>query len=208
MFVTSLKTEFLTLIISRDVVNIVMHTDVKFDNVLPVPNTFLNDNIALDVMKMENDRLIELLASQDLVHTAVNSLAVINDYQSMERSYIEEYEKNLKLDAPEFCEFFIINELKAQLQAKDTTISNLKKHIQELKGKSVSDCSESVNKSKVIAPAVRTLDLEPLSSNFKNNREAHVDYIRITKENADTLRDKLYTSLYLKLLWIMLSLLW
>ncbi|GKB36468.1 hypothetical protein Tco_0881410 [Tanacetum coccineum] len=156
---------------------------------------------------MENDHLTELLVSQDLVHTAVNSLAVINDYQSMERSYIEEYEKNLKLaaelslmnnlsktcsrleqrcislelklqhnkessqndkpceirDAPKFREFFIINELKAQLQAKDTTISNLKKHIQELKGKSVADCRESVNNPKVIAPAVLKLDSEPLS---------------------------------------------
>ncbi|GJT48595.1 hypothetical protein Tco_0974752 [Tanacetum coccineum] len=86
-------------IIYQDVVNIVMHADVKFDNVLPVPNTFLDDNIALDVMKMENDRLMELLVSQDLVHTAVHSLAVINDYQSIERSYVEEYEKNVKLAA-------------------------------------------------------------------------------------------------------------
>ncbi|GJT93064.1 hypothetical protein Tco_1081909 [Tanacetum coccineum] len=48
-------------IICQDVVNIVMHADVKFDNLLPVQNTFLDDNIALDVLKMENDRLIELL---------------------------------------------------------------------------------------------------------------------------------------------------
>ncbi|GKE70341.1 hypothetical protein Tco_1528413, partial [Tanacetum coccineum] len=47
---------------------------------------------------------------------------------------------------------------------------------------------DSVNKSKVIAPPVLKLDLEPLSSKLKKNREAHVDYIRITKENAYTLR--------------------
>ncbi|GKB61517.1 hypothetical protein Tco_0917703, partial [Tanacetum coccineum] len=79
--------------------------------------------------------------------------------------------------------------LKAQLQAKDTTISNLKKHIQELKGKSMSDCSESVNKPKVIVLAMLNLGLEPLSPKLKNMREAHVDYIRITKENANILRD-------------------
>nr|GEU82835.1 hypothetical protein [Tanacetum cinerariifolium] len=94
-------------IICQDVVNIVMHVDVKFDNVLHVPNTFLDDNIALDMMKMENDRLMELLVSQDLVHTVVNSLAVINNYKSMERSYIKEYDKNLKLTA----ELSQINEL-------------------------------------------------------------------------------------------------
>nr|GEY75171.1 hypothetical protein [Tanacetum cinerariifolium] len=89
----------LVYIICQDVVNIVMHADVKFDNVLPMPNTFLDDNIALDVMKMENDHLMELLVYQDLVHTAVNSLDVIKEYQSMERNYIKEYEKNLKLAA-------------------------------------------------------------------------------------------------------------
>nr|GEU44296.1 hypothetical protein [Tanacetum cinerariifolium] len=143
-------------IICQDVVNILMHVDVKFDNVLPVPNTFLDDNIALDVMKMKNDPLMELLVSQDLVHTAVNSLAVINDYQTTSKGHHNQ---------------------------------QLEKHIQELKGKSVSDCNESVNKSKVIALVVLNLDLKPLSSNLKNNREAHVDYIRITKENTDTLRD-------------------
>ncbi|GJS46735.1 hypothetical protein Tco_0596856 [Tanacetum coccineum] len=228
--------------ITADVVNIVMHADVKFYNVLPVPNTFLDDNIALDVMKMENDHLMELLVSQDLVHTAVNSLTAINEYKSMEQSYLDEYNENLKLtaelakkndmieksvynelskkcsrleqrcislelklqhnkesfqndkscenpNAPKFQEFFEINEPKAQLQAKDTTISNLKKHIQELKGKSVSDCNESMNKLKVVSPTVLKLDLEPLFPKLKNNREAHVDYIRINKENANTLSD-------------------
>ncbi|GJX03255.1 reverse transcriptase domain, reverse transcriptase zinc-binding domain protein [Tanacetum coccineum] len=229
-------------IICQDVVNIVMHANDKSVNVLPVQNTFLDDNIALDVMKMENDRLVELLVSQDLVHTAVNSLAAINDYKSMEKSYLEKYNENLELkaqllkrnnkieqdvfielskrysqlekhcislqlamqqsnksfqndkpcenqDAPEFREFFIINELKALLQAKYTTISNLKKHIQELKGKSVADFRESVNKPKVIAPAVLKLDLEPLSSKLKNNRKSHVDYIKITKEISNTFCD-------------------
>ncbi|GJT07393.1 hypothetical protein Tco_0841855 [Tanacetum coccineum] len=55
--------------------------------------------------------------------------------------------------------------------------------------KSVVACRETVNKPKVIAPVVHKVELEPLSLKLKNNREAHVDYIRITKENADTLRD-------------------
>nr|GEV69859.1 putative reverse transcriptase domain-containing protein [Tanacetum cinerariifolium] len=180
-------------IICQDVVNIVMHAVDKFDNVLPMPDTFLDHNIAIDVMKMENDRLMELLVSQDLVHTIVGYLAIINDYQSMESNYIEEYENNLKLAA----ELSQMNELSkhvpdlnnAQLQVNDTKISNLKKHIQELKGKSVADCSESVSKSNVIAPVLHKLDLEPLSTKLNNNREAHEDYSRITKKNADTLCD-------------------
>ncbi|GJT59815.1 hypothetical protein Tco_1003348 [Tanacetum coccineum] len=44
---------------------------------------------------------------------------------------------NLKnIDSPEFCEFFEINELYAQLQAKNSTINNLKKQIKNVHEKS------------------------------------------------------------------------
>ncbi|GJT13372.1 hypothetical protein Tco_0860414 [Tanacetum coccineum] len=39
----------------------------------------------------------------------------------------------VELDAPEFCEFFEINDLKAQLQAKTTLICNLKNQIKSVK---------------------------------------------------------------------------
>nr|GEY05768.1 hypothetical protein [Tanacetum cinerariifolium] len=65
----------------------------------------------------------------------------------------------------------------------------MKEELRKLKEKSVIACHEYVNKPKVIAPVVHKVDLEPLSPKLKNNREAHVDNIRITKENADTLCD-------------------
>ncbi|GKD50610.1 hypothetical protein Tco_1279586 [Tanacetum coccineum] len=75
-------------------------------------------------------------------------------------------------------------------QAKKVlVIIALKNELRKLKGKSVIACRESVNKPKVITHVVHKVDLEPLSPKLKKNREAHVDYIRITKENADTLRD-------------------
>ncbi|GJU26447.1 hypothetical protein Tco_1165068 [Tanacetum coccineum] len=48
---------------------------------------------------------------------------------------------------------------------------------------------KSVENSDLNAQLQEKVDLEPLSPKLKNNREAHVDYIRITKENTDTLRD-------------------
>ncbi|GJW71886.1 hypothetical protein Tco_0128803 [Tanacetum coccineum] len=99
-------------IICQDIMNIVMHAHDQYDNVLPANNNSLvHDNPALDLLKHENDQLMELLISQDLVHTAVrastmvdllkvdalNSLAAINDYKSMEQSFVDEYEENLKL---------------------------------------------------------------------------------------------------------------
>ncbi|GKA77294.1 hypothetical protein Tco_0783755 [Tanacetum coccineum] len=161
---------------------------------------------------LENDRLLELIISQDHVHIAVNSYAAIVDYQSMEKSYMKEYNKNLKLETElskmndmvdkavynelsnacskletrciylevklqqikesfqnnrpcnnqdEFQEFFIINEFKAQLKAKESSINKLKAHIATLKGKSVDD--------------------------YTINREAHDYYLLETKEHADSL---------------------
>ncbi|GJR36399.1 hypothetical protein Tco_1212083 [Tanacetum coccineum] len=203
-------------IICQDVMNIVMHADVLSLN----NNCLDNDNCAIEYLKMDNNRLMELLISQDLVHTSVNSLAAINDYKSMQQSYVDAYSTNLKLKAelakknnmdkkslqqskevfqnnkpsqnqtaPEFREFFEINDLQARLQAKDVSIEKLKKRITNLKGKNVVESVEIVKLTNVIPLKVYKLDLPPLSPRLKNNREAHVDYLKVTQEHTHTLSD-------------------
>ncbi|GJQ93192.1 hypothetical protein Tco_0004331 [Tanacetum coccineum] len=152
-------------VVDQYVVNIVMHADDKYVNVLPVQNTFLDDNIALDVMKMENDHELSQMNELSKTCSRLEQRCISLELKLQHNKESFQNDKPCEnWDAPEFHEFFIINELKAQLQAKDTTISKLKKLIQELKGKSIADCRESVNKPKVIAQ-------------------------QITKENADTLHD-------------------
>ncbi|GJY22063.1 hypothetical protein Tco_0394629 [Tanacetum coccineum] len=56
-----------------------------------------NDMSYQKLLKHENDHLIELLISQDLVHPAVNTLATINDYKTMQQSFMDEYNKTLVL---------------------------------------------------------------------------------------------------------------
>nr|GEZ38869.1 hypothetical protein [Tanacetum cinerariifolium] len=81
-----------------DVMNVIMNSNDHHDNMLPANNNSLDhDTSALAMLKHENDRLMELLISQDLRHTAVNSLATINDDTSMEQNYVDEYKENLKL---------------------------------------------------------------------------------------------------------------
>ncbi|GKA72600.1 retrovirus-related pol polyprotein from transposon TNT 1-94 [Tanacetum coccineum] len=146
-------------------------------NVLHANNNAVeHDNSALELLNHENDRLMELLISQDLVHTAVNSLAAINDYKSMQQSFVDKYNETLVLKAElakkndmikkavynelsKQYDFFIINELQSQLKAKNVSIEKLKEHIANSKGKNV------------------------------HNRDAHVKYLKHTQENADTLRE-------------------
>ncbi|GKA71991.1 retrovirus-related pol polyprotein from transposon TNT 1-94 [Tanacetum coccineum] len=91
------------------------------------------------------------------------------------------------LDAPTLNESFVINDMKAQLQANESLISNLRAHIATFKGKNVSDTNVPVTNASVIAPGMFRLDLEPLSSKLKNHREAHEDYLKTTKEHTNTL---------------------
>ncbi|GJU16754.1 hypothetical protein Tco_1144720 [Tanacetum coccineum] len=87
-------------IICQDIMSIVMHADIESKNVLPVNNQSLEYvNLEVEMLKKENDRLLELIISQDLVHTAVNSLAAIIDYQSMQKSYLDKYNENLELQS-------------------------------------------------------------------------------------------------------------
>ncbi|GKD14547.1 retrovirus-related pol polyprotein from transposon TNT 1-94 [Tanacetum coccineum] len=178
-------------VICQDVMNIIIHADFVPVNVLPANNKCLvHDNLEIERVQQENDHLFELILSQDIVHTCVNSLATRTNCREMQQIFINEYNENLVLkaelakmehmvekkvfdevvlrssrlenhcvnlelklqhqkesflnnkplnnqDAPEIQEFFHINEWQAKLKAKDVFIANLKKLIENLKGKNV-----------------------------------------------------------------------
>ncbi|GJZ01427.1 hypothetical protein Tco_0519388 [Tanacetum coccineum] len=140
---------------------------------------------------------------EDLVHIVVNTLAAIVDYQKIEQSYVDEYNECLELKTElsrknDMVDKAVYNELskrharteiRSHLKAKDNSINKLKDHIATLEDKSVSEGDKSANISKVIAPGIYKLDLEPLSPMLLSNREAHVDYLKYTHEHADTFRE-------------------
>nr|GEW53395.1 retrovirus-related Pol polyprotein from transposon TNT 1-94 [Tanacetum cinerariifolium] len=177
-------------IISQDVMSVVMHDDAESKNVLPANNNSLeHDNLEAELLKKENDRLLELIISQDLVHTAVNSLAGIVDYQNMEKSYLDEYAECVQLKAElskknDMIKKAVYNELSTRCTEWKTN-----DHITTLKGKSVSERAKSENASKVISPGMYKIDLEPLSHKLLRNREAHKDYLKYIQENAGTLHE-------------------
>ncbi|GJR32006.1 retrovirus-related pol polyprotein from transposon TNT 1-94 [Tanacetum coccineum] len=100
------------------------------------------------------------------------------------------------------------NDLKAQLQAKDTTVGKLKEHIKSMRE---NDKEEKVkhemdeiktinielehrkeveNVAKIpiattVAPGMFKLDLNPLAPRLLQNREAHIYYLKHTQDQAD-----------------------
>nr|GFC58722.1 hypothetical protein [Tanacetum cinerariifolium] len=89
--------------------------------------------------------------------------------------------------APTFVELFETNELKAQIQEKDTVILKLKEKIkslplkEQLKGKAVLPKAVSLNP---IDPALLQVDVVPLIPQLRKNRTAHIDYLKHTLEEA------------------------
>ncbi|GJU01049.1 retrovirus-related pol polyprotein from transposon TNT 1-94 [Tanacetum coccineum] len=76
---------------------------------------------------------------------------------------------------PEFDLFFEINKLKEQLQGKDNTIRNLKEKISQLK------------ETRILAPGMYAIDVEPILPHNRNNREVHLDYLKHLKESVEIL---------------------
>ncbi|GJW03853.1 hypothetical protein Tco_1562709 [Tanacetum coccineum] len=148
------------------------------------------DNIKKDLEEIEtinielDHRMSKLIAENEHLKQTYKQL-----YDSIKPTRVRSKEECDALVNQVNQKYVEISDLNTSRQEKVLVITALKNELRKLKGKSVIACREFVNKPKVIALVVHKEDLEPLSLKLKNNREAHIDYIRINKENANTLRD-------------------
>nr|GFC53456.1 hypothetical protein [Tanacetum cinerariifolium] len=72
-----------------------------------------------------------------------------------------------------------------QVMALTTKNVNLKAQILN----TVNSVSKDHVKPTVLAPGKYTIDVEPIPSRLKNNRDAHLDYLRHLKENVEAIRE-------------------
>ncbi|GKA77404.1 retrovirus-related pol polyprotein from transposon TNT 1-94 [Tanacetum coccineum] len=79
-------------------------------------------------------------------------------------------------------------DLKRQIQDKVYVITSLKNDLRKLKGKETVENVAQIPIATIIAPCMFKIDLEPLAPRLLNNREAHIDYLKHTQEQADILR--------------------
>ncbi|GJS33194.1 hypothetical protein Tco_0531576 [Tanacetum coccineum] len=174
------------------------------DVLLTVMNSMslLGESVNMDGKRKESCNLeAELLKSQN----AFNDL--LKRYSQLEKHCIS-LEASIQLNqeifqkdescnnqnALEIPEFFENNDLKAQLQDKDSTICKLKDIIKSMREKSKEenvnyDYGEIETKNVELENRMFKLDLEPLAPMLLQNRDAHIDYIKYTQEQADILRE-------------------
>nr|GFA26449.1 hypothetical protein [Tanacetum cinerariifolium] len=82
-------------------------------------------------------------------------------------------------DTPDFDSIFVIGKMQASLKGKDNVIRQLKKQLSKLQVTS-SDTKRNVK---------HAVDVEPIVPRLRNNRDAHLDYLRHLKESVETIPD-------------------
>ncbi|GJV25758.1 hypothetical protein Tco_1378453 [Tanacetum coccineum] len=79
-------------------------------------------------------------------------------------------------------------DLKAQIQDKVFVITSLKNDLQKVKGKEIIDIVAQIPPANTIVLGMFKLDLEPLAPRLLQNRDAHIDYLKYTQEQANILQ--------------------
>ncbi|GJR18771.1 hypothetical protein Tco_0967298 [Tanacetum coccineum] len=131
----------------------------------------------------------------------------------LQQEVFQNDESCVNQNAVEIQEYFEINDLKARLQDKDKTIYKFKDTIRSLKKntkeenvihdkRELEPINEELENRKeidenvvhlpsatTISPGMFMLDLVPMPPRLLQNREVHIDYLRHTQEQANTLRE-------------------
>ncbi|GKF01735.1 hypothetical protein Tco_0028658, partial [Tanacetum coccineum] len=79
-------------------------------------------------------------------------------------------------------------DLRAQIQDKVFVITSLKNNLRKIKGKETIENVVHIPSATTIAPGMFKLDLEPLAPKLLQNKDAHIEYLRNTQEQANILR--------------------
>ncbi|GKA39199.1 hypothetical protein Tco_0731750 [Tanacetum coccineum] len=180
-FLKSLKDIFN--VFDRDLLNEIMEVQTVFDQMDTAVQQSSVDKQCLEIAKkellLENDRLLQQIISQDVILTMMNSMSLL--------------------------EFFENNDLKAQLQDKDSTICKLKDIIKSMREKSKEenvkyDYCEIETKNVELENSVAKLisenehlcnEINHVKQVFKEQFDS-IKKTRVhTKEQSDSLIDKL-----------------
>ncbi|GJX44324.1 retrovirus-related pol polyprotein from transposon TNT 1-94 [Tanacetum coccineum] len=132
----------------------------------------------------------KLLSENELLHKEIEHLKKIykDQFDSIKKTRALSKEHRDSLIAQLNSKSMENADLKGQIQEKVFVTTTLQNELRRLKGKNVLDNATTITNATTIAPGMFKLDLEPLSPKLLNNREAHIHYLKTTKEQADILR--------------------
>ncbi|GJW01368.1 retrovirus-related pol polyprotein from transposon TNT 1-94 [Tanacetum coccineum] len=172
------------------------------------------DQNTLDKQCAEIERKNLLIANENLIANCLSNQLLYDVEKSRcldletEMSKVQNEIKHVSKTEMEYQICIEINNLENQIQEKDNVIRDLKVLISNVNDKNCepynandvtalieqNECvrvelEESSVKTKVLAPGMYAIDVEPIPPRLKNNRNAHLTYINHLKESVETVRE-------------------
>ncbi|GJX47174.1 hypothetical protein Tco_0272364 [Tanacetum coccineum] len=140
--------------------------------------------------EMENS-VAKLLSENEQLWNEINHVKQVfkNQFDSIKQTRVRHKEQCDSLINKLNLKSVENEDLKAQIQDKVFVITSLKNDLRKLKGKEIVENASQIPSATTIAPSMFKLDLVPLPPRLLQNREAHIDYIKHTQENANILRE-------------------
>ncbi|GKA15011.1 hypothetical protein Tco_0694758 [Tanacetum coccineum] len=162
----------------------------------------LRENVNPAKVKQDIDEIETI--NIELEHSVAKLLSenekLYKEKKHLKNNYKELYDsiKPTRVHEKEQCASLIANlnsksmenaDLKAQIKEKVFANASLKNELRKLKGKIVIGIVVSKPHATTIAPGMFKLDLESLAPKVLKNKDAHLDYIKHSREHADTLQE-------------------
>ncbi|GJZ67559.1 retrovirus-related pol polyprotein from transposon TNT 1-94 [Tanacetum coccineum] len=172
----------------------------RFDNVVKIrttPDTHTEEFFANNDLKAQlQDKDNTIFKLKDIIKSMREKSKEENvkyDYGEIETKNVELENSVAKLisENKHLCNEInhVKQDLKAQIQDKVFVITSLKNDLRKVKGKEIVDIAAQIQSANTIVPGMFKLDLEPLAPRLLQNREAHIDYLKYTQEQADILQE-------------------
>ncbi|GKC73453.1 hypothetical protein Tco_1119336 [Tanacetum coccineum] len=156
-------------------------------NALEIPDFFINNDLKAQLQDKDTTicKLKEIIKSMREKSKEEN---VNYDYGEIETKNVELENSVAKLISENEHLCNEINHVKQVFKEQFDSIKKTHVRIKEhIKGKEIVDIAAQIPSANTIVPGMFKLDLEPLAPRLLQNREAHINYLKYTQEQADIL---------------------
>ncbi|GJW40912.1 hypothetical protein Tco_0066757 [Tanacetum coccineum] len=153
------------------------------------------ENVNYDYGKIETknveleNSVAKLISESERLCNEINHVKQVfkEQFDSIKKTRVHTKEQSDSLIDKLNLKFAEYKDLKAQIQDKVFVITSLKNDLRKIKGKEIIDIAAQIPSANTIVPGMFKLDLEPLAPRLLQNREAHIEYLKYTQEQADIL---------------------
>ncbi|GJR50403.1 hypothetical protein Tco_1400924 [Tanacetum coccineum] len=167
------------------------------DMIQSIREKYKDESVKYDYCEIENknveleNSVAKLLSENERICNEINHVKQVfkEEFDSIKKTRVCSKEHSDSLIDKLHLKSAENEDLKAQIQDKVFVITLLKNDLRKIKGKEIVDIASQIPSANTIVPGMFKLDLEPLAPRLLQNREAHIDYLKYTQEQADILRE-------------------